>query len=59
MKLKIKELYIEEDVVNKSPKLVVVDENDKEWVLETYPGESPPVFTPKENDWYFKQRRQR
>ena len=59
MKLEIKQLFIENDIVNDSPKLVAIDEIGQEWVLETYHGEAPPVFIKKEDDWYFKTKEDR
>lgn len=56
-KIKITEIHIDNDLVNKSPTIVYTDETGTEWVHEEQSSNFGGYITalvPKSKSWYFK-----
>ena len=60
MKIEIKKLYLETDI-NNEPRLVILDEYDKEWAVSEATASAPSgaafltEIVPKEKSWYFNE----
>jgi len=61
MKTKIKELYLETDI-NNEPRLIIIDENDKEWAVSETTSSAPSgaafitEIVAKDKCFYFNEK---